>query len=541
MTFKAIVDTFINGYDTNLQTEIHNYISAQAKLQTVSNPSGDFASGSGLGEPKFNVDGTPFTGNWGRPQRDGPALRATSLITYAKWLFNNGYADTASTEVWPIIANDLQYVVQYWNETGFDLWEEVSGSSFFTVAAQHRALVEGAQLATMLGKTCNNCLAQAPQILCFLQTFWSESSGYIFANINDDNGRNRKDANTVLGSIHTFDPAAGCDATTFQPCSDRALLNHKVLTDSFRFYSINDGKSEGQAVAVGRYPEDVYYNGNPWYLNTLAAAEQLYCALYTWNRTGSITVTQTSLPFFKDFGSSISAGSYPSDSTTYSNLMSSIRNYADGYVAIIQTYAFPNGSLSEQFDKSTGEPLSAHDLTWSYASFLTAAARRAGVVSYSWNSAGGNTVPGTCSGGGAQGTYITATATNWPSGLTPNPSATTTTPSGPSSTGCALTSVAITFSELVQTTPGETIKIVGSDAVLGEWNTGAAVPLNADAYTQENPLWKVTITRFQPGEVVEYKFVNVAPDGLISWERDPNHTLEVPCATAVSVSGSWQS
>lgn len=56
LTFKCIVDTFISSYSASLQTEIENYISAQAYLQTVSNPSGNLASGGlGLGEPKFNV------------------------------------------------------------------------------------------------------------------------------------------------------------------------------------------------------------------------------------------------------------------------------------------------------------------------------------------------------------------------------------------------------------------------------------------------------------------------------------------------------
>jgi hypothetical protein len=41
----------------------------------------------------------------GRPQRDGPALRATALITYSKWLINNGYSSTASSLIWPIIQN----------------------------------------------------------------------------------------------------------------------------------------------------------------------------------------------------------------------------------------------------------------------------------------------------------------------------------------------------------------------------------------------------------------------------------------------------
>ena len=68
-----LVDTFIAG-DTSLQPTIEDYINAQAKLQTVSNPSGGLSTG-GLGEPKFNIDETAFTGSWGRPQRDGPALR----------------------------------------------------------------------------------------------------------------------------------------------------------------------------------------------------------------------------------------------------------------------------------------------------------------------------------------------------------------------------------------------------------------------------------------------------------------------------------
>jgi glucoamylase len=58
----------------NVQPTIEAYIAAQANLQTVPNLSGDLSTG-GLGEPKFNIDGTAFTGSWGRPQRDGPALR----------------------------------------------------------------------------------------------------------------------------------------------------------------------------------------------------------------------------------------------------------------------------------------------------------------------------------------------------------------------------------------------------------------------------------------------------------------------------------
>lgn len=84
LTLKVMIDLFKNG-DTELLDVIEEYISAQAYLQTVSNPSGGLSSG-GLGEPKFNVDETAFTGSWGRPQRDGPALRATALIAFGQWL-----------------------------------------------------------------------------------------------------------------------------------------------------------------------------------------------------------------------------------------------------------------------------------------------------------------------------------------------------------------------------------------------------------------------------------------------------------------------
>lgn len=118
-------------------------------------------------------------------------------MAYARWLISNGYTSTVSSILWPIISNDLSYVEQYWNQTGFDLWEEVDGSSFFTVAVQHRALVEGAALAQRIGQTCPGCVSQAPGVLCLLQGFWNGQ--YLVANTNQNNQRSGKDANTVLG------------------------------------------------------------------------------------------------------------------------------------------------------------------------------------------------------------------------------------------------------------------------------------------------------------------------------------------------------
>ncbi|RAK79574.1 putative glucan 1,4-alpha-glucosidase [Aspergillus fijiensis CBS 313.89] len=550
LTMKILVDLFVNG-ESSLQTVIEEYINSQAYLQTVSNPSGSLSGGAGLGEPKFNVDETAYTGSWGRPQRDGPALRATALIGFGNWLINNGYSTYATNIIWPIVRNDLSYVAQYWNQTGYDLWEEVNGSSFFTVAVQHRALVEGSTFAKSVGSSCSWCDSQAPQILCFMQSFWTGS--YMLANTNS--GRSGKDANTVLASIHTFDPAAGCDDTTFQPCSPRALANHKVYTDSFRsVYSLNSGIAEGTAVAVGRYPEDSYYNGNPWFLTTLAAAEQLYDAIYQWNRIGSITITSTSLAFFQDLYSSAAVGTYSSSSSAFTSIISAVKTYADGYVSVAESHAMTNGSLSEQYDKTYGTQLSARDLTWSYAAVLTANLRRNSVVPPSWGETSASSVPSVCSATSATGTYSTATNTAWPSTLTSGSAGTgtttTTTKAGSGSTttttttttsktstttsACSTpTSVAVTFDVIATTTYGENVFISGSISQLGSWDTSSAIALSASQYTSSNNLWYATIS-LPAGTTFQYKYIRKETDGSIVWESDPNRSYTVPSSCGVS-------
>jgi Glycosyl hydrolases family 15 len=111
------------------------------------------------------------------PYADGPPLRATAMIAYANWLIDNGNTTWVNQRLWPVIKNDLDYTAKFWNYTGFDLWEEISSASFFTTAVQHRALREGATLATKLGQSsaATSYLAQAPNVLCFLQVCLSST------------------------------------------------------------------------------------------------------------------------------------------------------------------------------------------------------------------------------------------------------------------------------------------------------------------------------------------------------------------------------
>jgi glucoamylase len=417
LTLKFLVDSYIHG-NIGLGSLIQEYILAQARLQTVDNLSGTFASGNGLGDPKYYTNETAFLGNWGRPQHDGPALRAIAMIAYSKIIMTASGDNKAIAHdvIWPIVRNDLNYVAQYWNQTGFDLWEEVNGSSFFTTAVQYRALIEGAKFAQSVDETCEGCTSQAPNALCLLQSYWNGTSITSNINLQGDNRRSGLDCNSILTSINMYDPDSGCTDSTFQPCSSRALSNHKAVVDSFRgdLYNVNSNLGPGAAAAVGRYAEDVYYEGNPWYLCTLAAAEQLYSAANQWNATGSIVVDNLNADFFGDLGSNVANGNYTAGSPEFTSLITAVRGYADGFVGVIQKYAPENGALAEQFSRRNGTAVSARDLTWSYASFLTMEFARNGTLPQTWGEGEANNVPITCQASSANGSYTKPTATSFP-------------------------------------------------------------------------------------------------------------------------------
>ena len=116
--------------------------------------------------------------------------------------------------------------------------------------------------------------------------------------------------------------------------------------------------------------------------------------------------------------------------------------------------------------------------------------------------------------------------------------------SAASTTSAACTpvaSVSVTFNELAQTNYGDSIKVVGSISQLGSWAPAQGMALSASEYTAAKPLWRGTVL-LPAGQTVQYKYVNVKADGTVVWEKDPNHSLNVPkgCSANLAVSDSWQ-
>lgn len=101
----------LNDLDYNkVQEVMYDYQSWVAMVQKKPDKNNDVRI-----EPKFNIpSGDPYTGGWCRPQTDGPGIRSNTLITWSHILINAGKTDEAKNTVWPIITQDLDWVVNNW-------------------------------------------------------------------------------------------------------------------------------------------------------------------------------------------------------------------------------------------------------------------------------------------------------------------------------------------------------------------------------------------------------------------------------------------
>ena len=121
-------------------------------------------------------------------------------------------------------------------------------------------------------------------------------------------------------------------------------------------------------------------------------------------------------------------------------------------------------------------------------------------------------------------------------GGTTAPTATKTTTTG---SACP-TSVSVTFTENVVTTLGETIKIAGNTAQLGNWAPDSAPALSAAQYTPTDPVWTITLT-LAATQQIQYKFIKVSNSGEVAWESDPNRAYTAPaCQGSTTVASSWR-
>jgi glucoamylase len=134
-------------------------------------------------EPKFYIpSGEVYTGAWCRPQHDGPALRAFSLLMFAENLQKNG---KDFSKLWNnnggLIKTDLNFLLEHWTDSTCDLWEEIqSDNLFWNLMGYRHTLSRASQFARLNGETAlaDRCEETGRRIEQKIDSHWTGS--YIF-------------------------------------------------------------------------------------------------------------------------------------------------------------------------------------------------------------------------------------------------------------------------------------------------------------------------------------------------------------------------
>jgi glucoamylase len=266
-------------------------------------------------ETRVNPDGTVDITDWPRPQNDGPALRA---LTVMRW--------GAEGEAAELLRRDLAFVLRHARLPCFDIWEEEVGVHAYTFRVSAAALEEGADWLVRQGEhvTAELCRSEARRLEAALDDFWMAEESHLRSRFVEGGVPEKLlDMSVILGANH---------ARVLGERYDLTLARLEKLFDAA--YAINRDRPAMRAPALGRYHGDIYYSGGAYYFSTLGAAEFHY-------RNGAL-------------------------------------EKGDAFLETVRAFTPESGDLSEQFDQNSGAQTSAKHLAWSYAAFLTAvAARRA--------------------------------------------------------------------------------------------------------------------------------------------------------------------
>lgn len=282
-----------------------------------------------------------------------------------------------------VVKADLEYVSHSWFEAGFDAWEEVNGLHFFTAMVQLKAMKDGANLAGRFNDPGAKSWYELhyKDLTSFVKQFWNEDKGHLVSTLNYPS-RSGLNCDLMLGAIHG-------DMENYPPWSDEILVStEKLIRQMAKLHPVQktglNTKRNITPVGIGRYIEDVYDGvgfdgGNAWYICTSSVAQVIYQSITRFMSQQHLTITERGLPFFQMVNPDIQdlGEIHATGDMLFNETMAWMFEFADGFIDIVREYATPEGRMSEQFDTTTGKQHGAHDLTWSYGSFLTAIEARA--------------------------------------------------------------------------------------------------------------------------------------------------------------------
>lgn len=290
-------------------------------------------------ETRVNADGTLDISKWARPQNDGPALRA---LTVLRWMRSVSLDDALLRTCEGLLRDDLSFTLDHWRQPCYDIWEEERGLHYFTLRVGAQALDEGCDWLETLGEhaQAQRCRAESQAIREALDGYWLADRGYYRSRVLDTGEASAKelDIAVILAALQASDDCAAHSVGDPRIHATLGVLDSVFDAD----YPINHRRPMERGPALGRYRADRYYSGGAYYFSTLAAAELCYRAAGDGGGRDALLAR------------------------------------GDRYLETVRAFTPESGDMSEQFDQRTGEQTSAKHLAWSYAAFIScAAARRA--------------------------------------------------------------------------------------------------------------------------------------------------------------------
>ena len=243
---KVIVNEYIRTKNSKYLDIILKYVNAEYELTRLI-PMG------GLGEPKFNMNKTCFNKNWGRPQNDGPALRGLIMIKIASILDNN-YKFIVNNIILEIIEKDYNYTVNSLEIASYDLWEEIVGYHFYTRIVIAKFLKEYAYYK--FNNLDNLHFLRTKELISYhLSDEKIVSSFDIYGNVL------RYSDSSIFMALNHID--YDNDIFEFKHYS-------KIITNIEELVSYYNNKYKMKQDMVGRYIDDIYYEGHIWFICTVS-------------------------------------------------------------------------------------------------------------------------------------------------------------------------------------------------------------------------------------------------------------------------------
>lgn len=336
------------------------------------------ATGSDLlGEVRFNPDGTLDVLEWARPQFDGPAMRALTLLRHRAFGLEAGGETTAMAR--DLLDIDIDFTSEHGGEPCYDLWEERYGRHFHTIAVQRAALSAAARWAEAQGNTNGRARlrARAGDLDPILERFWQPQTGRIVSSLDGEPRPDRDlDGAVLLGFLHGRDPVG--PTSILDP---RAQATFQQLEGLFgEMLPVNALLGEQRGPLFGRFRDDGYFGGGAYLMTTLAAAELLYRVAAALRTGSTVECTSDNAEFLGRMGFAVDdSGPVPASADAMPDAVARFVARGDAILAALQSLTPETGALPEQFDRETGEPASADDLAWSHGAFITtwSARRRA--------------------------------------------------------------------------------------------------------------------------------------------------------------------